>query len=156
MCEWSITQDKDDPLVYERGESRLWASTRESLSEFLLHVTVLDAGHVGAEAQSYAHGVPRENLEGIVSRHARFPLPTLDCLAMSAEIFVGPETLLLISRSMSDLSRQDRSRFDVSLAATSQGVIDDSTARYPGIEWRHRSKFVPEEFSPDDLPGFLR
>ncbi len=156
VYEWSFAPGSEDPLVYQRGDDPFWTATGESLSQFLLHVTVLDAGLVGAQYQCYAHSVPLQELADIVSSHAPFPLPALDCLSMSADVYVGSETLLMLFRSMSDLRKPILDRFDVSLAATSPVAIEDAIARYPHIDWKRHSALIPQGFSPDDLPEFLR
>jgi hypothetical protein len=154
VCEWAVALGDADPLVLQRGDDPPWTATGESLSEFLLHVTVLDAALVGSEYQCYARSVPRPGLADLVSRHAPFPLPALDCLPLSAEVHVGPETLLTISRSMSDLSESSSGGFDVSLAATSPAAIEEATARDPHIDWKRHSAFVPQGFAPGGLPEF--
>lgn len=156
VCEWAFAVGSDDPLVYQRGDDSVWTATRETLSQFLLHVTVLDAGLVGAQYQCYVHGVPLQELADMASSHTSFPFPALDCLSMSADIYVGSETLLMLSRSMSDLREPGRAMFDVSLAATSLAAVEDAIARYPHIDWKQHSASVPQGFSTDDLPKFLR
>lgn len=156
VCEWSFAVGSDDPLVYQRSGDQTWIAITETLSQFLLHVTVLDAGLVGAPYQCYAHGVSVRELVGIVSSHSPFPLPAFDCLSLSADVYVGSETLLMLSRSMSDLGGSSLGVFDVSLSGTSPAAVEDVVARYPYIEWKRHSESVPQGFSPDDLPGFLR
>jgi hypothetical protein len=156
VCEWAFARGSADPLVYQKGDDPMWTATGESLSEFLLHVTVLDAALTGSQYQCYAHSVPRPDLADLVARHTPFPLPALDCLPLSADIHVGSETLLTLTRSMSDLSESSPGDFDVSLAATSPAAIEEAMATYPDIGWRRHSAFVPQGFSPDDLPEFLR
>lgn len=153
--EWSVAISGEDPPVFEREVGSDWVPTRESLSEFLLHVTVLESA-LGAQNQCYAHGVPGERLVGIISSHSALPLPALTCPSMDAQIYVGSETLLQVAESMSDCRQSQSKEFDISVASTSPGPISDTIGEYSNIPWKLHSRFVPQGFSPGDLPDFLR
>ncbi|GAA4127072.1 hypothetical protein GCM10022416_01410 [Actinomadura keratinilytica] len=135
------------------GSDRL--PTRHSPSEFLLYVTVLSSAR-GAQNQCYAHGVTAGKLVDTISGYERFPLPPLTCPSMDDRIYVGSDTLLLVSESVRGDGRSSSEYFDISMASTATMYIDDVIAKYPDMSWRIYSGVTPQEFSSDDLPGFLR
>lgn len=153
--EFGASLSGDDPPVFGREVDSDWVPAGESLSEFLLHVTVLETA-IGASNQCYAPGVPVERLSGIVSRYRAFPLPALPCPSMDSRMFIGPDALLQVSESVSDLTQPKGQLFDVSVSAVVRASIDEVIDSCPEIPWKRYSAVVPEGFSPDDLPGFLR
>ncbi|MEV6242634.1 hypothetical protein [Lentzea sp. NPDC051838] len=153
--EFGVSVSEDDPPVFAREVDSDWVPVQESLSEFLLHVTVLESA-IGAADQCSARAVPVERLSGIVSGYRALPLPALPCPSMDVRIYVGPDSLLQISESVSDLTAPKGQLFDVSVSALVPASIDEVMERHPEIAWKRYSAAVAEGFSPDDLPEFLR
>ncbi|WP_090054057.1 hypothetical protein [Lentzea fradiae] len=153
--EWGVPLSGDDPPVFGREVGTDWAPVEESLSEFLLHVTVLESA-IGSPHQCCAHGVPAARLNEMISDVPALPLPASPCPSMDARIFVGPDTLVQVSESVSDLTPSQERTFDVTVSAAGRTPIDEVVDGHPEIPWKRHTAFVPQGFSPDDLPGFLR
>lgn len=155
-CEWAFESGSDDPLIYQRLGASHWKETHETLSQFLLHVTVLDAGLAGAQFQCYSHGVQYSDLREVIAGYEPFPLEALDGSSISAQVYVGGDSLLLVTQSMSDISASSKVAFDLILAASLPAALEDVVSRYSGVDWRRHYPLKNVAFNPSDLPSFFR
>ncbi|MFE6157743.1 hypothetical protein ACFQ7F_02340 [Streptomyces sp. NPDC056486] len=128
---WAFDPDDQDHLVYEQepsGDPAPWAPTSESLPEFLIHATVMEA-ILGAPARKIATGV---DAEWLLTRENVSPLPSppWNWPARESRILLGEDWLALVHPS-----DEPELGYDITLAAiTPENLLWAETT--PGIEWR--------------------
>ncbi|MEU6673448.1 hypothetical protein [Streptomyces sp. NPDC046925] len=127
---WAFDPDSQDHLVYEREPSvdpKPWTSTGESLSDFLIHATVMEA-ILGAPTRKIATGV---DFEWLLTREdaSVLPFPAWNWPARESRILIGENWLALAHPSDGH-----QVGYDITLAAVAPEHLAWAEAA-PGIKW---------------------
>ncbi|MFK0202138.1 hypothetical protein [Streptomyces lavendulae] len=142
---WAFDPTSDDLAVYEREPSdglTPWEKTGESLSEFLIHATVMEA-ILGAPARKIAQGVRIEWLNS--ERVHKIPFPAWNWPARNSCIYAGDSWLALVHASDDAPTTSD-----VTLAARSPENLAWAD-NVPEIKWRSYCE-TQEPMASEPLP----
>lgn len=140
---WAFDPNDKNHLVYEREPSEEpgpWTPTGETLSDFLIHATVLEQ-ILGAPARKTTE---RADAEFIHSRKEcrQLPFPAWNWPAPGSQILLGDDWLALVHPS-----GDPEAGYDITLAAADPEDIAWAE-NVPGIKWR--SYFDSRDSSSDE------